>query len=158
MITGNKDLDNILELAEAILAVPDGAQYSEAVAKAKVNAVEKTLRLTKYYREQGFMSELVHTIFEKKMKMIQEAGTVKDLEEIAKPATPRYNGNGFSVSPFAVPEEELIMWSLTSLKGPLVPAGQKRYVELFKQTFGVDPFFATYEVMESYRGGEVTSC
>lgn len=158
MITGNKEIDNIMELAESILSLPDGKPYSEALAKAKVNAVGKTLRLTKFYREQGYMSELVYAIFEKKMKMIQEAGTVKELEEIAKPAKPHYNGNGFTISPFSVPEEEMILWSLTSFNGPLIPEAHQRYMELFEQIFGVDPFHATDETMERYRRGEVKSC
>lgn len=40
---------------------------------------------------------------------------------------------GFIPDAYSVPEEELICWSETSLKGPLTAEGFQRYMELFKQ-------------------------
>ena len=36
-------------------------------------------------------------------------------------------------SPYAVEEEELLLWSLTSLQGPLRDEGYRRYRELFEK-------------------------
>lgn len=43
------------------------------------------------------------------------------------------------------------MWSLTSLKAPLVSAGMKRYMELFQQVFGVDIYNCTDEQLDEAR-------
>ena len=76
MITGDKKLDNIMEIAEAVFACPEAGKYTKSVEEAKYEAIRKTLKTTQYYREHGFMSELVHTIFTKKMEMIKNANTV----------------------------------------------------------------------------------
>jgi len=138
MITGDKNTDRIMEIAEAVFAYPEPSQYSEAVCNAKVEALRKLLKDTEYYREHGFLSELVHTVFTKKLKLIKDAETVKELHDIEKACVPRFNGNDFNAGEYHIPEEELILWSLTSLKGPLVDAGMKRFTMLFKQVFGID--------------------
>ena len=115
MITGDKKLDNIMEIAEAVFACPEAGKYTKSVEEAKYEAIRKTLKTTQYYREHGFMSELVHTIFTKKLEMIKKANTVKDLKEIEKGSLPHFNGNSFMTGPYHIPEEEMILWSLTSL-------------------------------------------
>ena len=49
-----------------------------------------------------------------------------------------------------------ILWSLTSLKGPLIPQGLKRYMDLFKQVFGVDPNTCTDEDLRCIHLGEAS--
>lgn len=93
MITGNKELDNIMEIAEAVFACPEAGKYTKSVEEAKYEAIQKALKTTQYYREHGFMSELVHAVFTKKMEMIKNANTVKDLKEIEKGSLPHFNGN-----------------------------------------------------------------
>lgn len=151
MITGDKEIDNIMELAGAILVFPDPARYSPAVVKAKHEAIEKALVCTRHYRECGIMSELVHAVYRKKMEMIQNADTVADLKAIEKGCIPHFNGNQFLPGPFHIPEEELIMWSLTSLKAPLASAGFARYMELFEQVFGTDVRNCSSEQMDAAR-------
>lgn len=151
MITGDKNIDNIMELAEAVFVCPDPSKYSQAVVDAKYEAIRKTLACTKQYREKGIMSELVHAACMKKLKMIKEADTAKDLKAIEKGCIPRFNGNQFSPGPYHIPEEELILWSLTSLKAPLVSAGLNRYMDLFKQIFGVDIHHCTAEDLDNAR-------
>ena len=48
--------------------------------------------------------------------------------------------NEFITSKYCIPEEEMIMWSCTSLKAPLNEAGFKRYMQLFKEVFGFLPW------------------
>lgn len=150
MITGDKNFDNIMELAEAVFACPDPTRYSQTVVDAKYEAIRKTLSCTKQYREHGFISELVHAVFTKKLKMIKEADTVKDLKAIEKGCIPHFDGNQFVTGPYHIPEEEMIMWSITSLKAPLSSVGLKRYEELFKQIFGVPIYFCTPDDIERY--------
>ena len=66
----------------------------------------------------------------------------------------RYSNNDFRRR--HIPEEEMILWSLTSLKGPLIPQGLKRYMDLFKQVFGVDPGTCTDEELRSIHLGEAS--
>ena len=156
MITGNKELDNIMEIAEAVFACPEAGKYTKSVEEAKYEAIQKVLKTTQCYREHGFMSELVHAVFTKKMEMIKNANTVKDLKEIEKGSLPHFNGNSFMTGPFHIPEEEMILWSLTSLKGPWIPQGLKRYMDLFKQVFGVDPSTCTDEELRRIHLGEAS--
>jgi len=151
MITGDKNIDNIMELAEAVFVCPDPSKYSQAVVDAKYEAIRKTLTCTKHYREHGIMSELVHAVFMKKLKMIKEADTVNELKAIERGCIPSFNGNQFFPGPYHIPEEELILWSLTSLKAPLVSAGLRRYTDLFEQIFGVDIHHCTAEDLDNAR-------
>ena len=67
-------------------------------------------------------------------RLIMKAKTKAELEEIIKPSTPRYSGGAFYPGSFYhVEEEELILWSRTSLKAPLIPQEYKRYQELFEK-------------------------
>ena len=63
-----------------------------------------------------------------------KAKTKAELEEIVKPSRPRYSGGIFYPGNlYHVEEEELILWSKTSLKVPLIPQGYVRYQELFEK-------------------------
>lgn len=67
--------------------------------------------------------------------MILKANSKSEVQKILKPSTPRYiAGKAVPVeSPYYVEEEELILWSRTSLRGPLNDAGYIRYRELFEK-------------------------
>ncbi len=67
--------------------------------------------------------------------MIMKAETEKAMKEILKPSTPYYSAGKMMPkdSPYYVEEEELMLWSRTSFRGPLIDAGQNRYMELFKK-------------------------
>ena len=54
--------------------------------------------------------------------------------EAEKLAT-NFNGNRFTPDKYSIPEEELIAWSETSLKGPLPPEAFNRCRELFNAIF-----------------------
>ncbi len=86
------------------------------------------------YEKEGFLPELVETVFCKKADFIMMAKTKTELEEIVKPSIPRYSGGNFYPgNSYHVEEDELILWSKTSLKAPLIPQGYKRYQELFEK-------------------------
>ena len=127
-----------MDWAEGLMALPDADVLPEPVLKAKVAAIKDSIALAREYRRANIRSDLVRIVLHKRFKLIRAADKVGDLREIAAPPKPHFNGNRVIPGRFDVPEEEMILWSITSLKGPLVPAGFDRYMELFRQVFGVD--------------------
>lgn len=158
MITDDREIDDILEFIEAVCACPDPGEYAPAVEDAKYEAILKILSTTSFYRQHGIRNELVHTIFHQKVAMIRKASTVKEIKAIEKGSIPRFNGNRFVTGQYHIPEEELVLWSLTSLKGPLIAQGFDRYLEVFKQVFGFSPEDYSDEAMEAFRRREAAKC
>lgn len=100
----------------------------------KLKAMLRLLNTCRYYSSEGFLPELVTTICTKKSRYIAEAKSKTAIDEILKPASIRFNGcEVVSASEYSVPEEELIIWSITSLQAPLNTRGQRRYMKLFRQ-------------------------
>lgn len=132
------EFDMIMEIADSISVFAEMEHRTQAVQRAAGEAIESSLKLVRFFRNQGIRSDVVHVVYEKRMAQIRAAKTVAELNEIAKPAKPHYTGNGFSTGAYDVPEEEMIFWSLASLKAPLNHEASERYLDLFKQTFGFD--------------------
>ena len=132
------EIDMIMEIADSICVFAEMEHHSQAVQRAAGEAIESSLKLVRFFRNQGIRSDVVHVVYEKRMAQIRVAKTVAELNEIAKPAKPHYTGNGFATGAYDVPEEEMIFWSLASLKAPLNHEASERYLNLFKQTFGFD--------------------
>ena len=158
MITGDREIDDIMEFTEALCSLPEPGKYAPAMENARYKTVLNVLRTTRFYRQHGFMSELVRTIFRRKIEMLQKAGTVKEIKDIEKGSIPHFNGNRFVTGQYHIPEEELILWSLTSMKGPLLAQGLDRYLEVFKQVFGFAPEDYSDEAMEEFRRREAARC
>ena len=137
--SGSAEIDRIMEFAQAACMMPDPQNESKSLSDARVKAAQTTLQRAALYRKEGIRNDLVHMVVEKRLKLIAEAATVKEIKEIEKEPRPHYTGNGFVTGKFSVPEEEMIIWSLTSLKAPLIPAGFDRCGALFKQVFGAVP-------------------
>lgn len=92
------------------------------------------------YREHGFSSELVLAVLEKKLELIKKASTVKECETIQQPSAPQYHKypGKFETDDTWVAEEELIQWTLASLRAPLPPIAIKRYLDLSQQVLGIN--------------------
>lgn len=110
---------------------------SRTVKLAALQALESVRVLVKEYIQDSFMFVLVLAIMEKKCRMIVEASTKAELQEIIKPSVPTWNYGGFLTGPYHVLEEEAIMWSKASLVAPLNDDGVKRYREVFSKLFPV---------------------
>lgn len=122
------------EYAKRIAELMMDEKITEDLFSIRFEALRRLRSMVSLYEEEGFLPELVETIFCKKAEMIGHAISKSTLEEILKPSTPIYYGGKFSPQgEFYVEEEELILWSRTSLRGPLIPEGQKRFEELFKK-------------------------
>ena len=123
-----------LEYSRYIMELLMNDELNEKLRSRRFDALRKMRGITAQYEEEGFLPELVETIFCKKADFIMKAKPKTELEEIAKPSIPRYSGGAFYPGSFYhVEEEELILWSKTSLKAPLILQGYKRYQELFKK-------------------------
>ena len=105
----------------------------ERVKKLRLGAVSELQRYLHYYRQLGYMPKLLYAIADKKCRMIASATTKAEMQKLVRPNCPHYDGAGFIPDAYSVPEEELICWSETSLKGPLTAESFQRYMELFKQ-------------------------
>jgi hypothetical protein len=134
------DLNCILTVTEAISGLLCDENLTDQIRSRKFDAVMQAERLNRYYQRENIDSSLIRTIFEKRMDMIRKATTVAELERITHPKAPHYSGNGFRpANEYAIPEEEMIGWSITSLKAPLNRAAFERYMELFCQIYGALP-------------------
>ena len=156
MMTGDNLNDYALEVFLAASVIPEPGTCPDTVRAAKLEAVSKVLQRISFYRSRGFLPHLIHCVFAKKMKMISEATTVKDLRVVSDVPKPHYNGNRVIPSDFSVPEEEIMIWSLTSELGPLNDAGFRRYMELFEELFGIDEETLVKEALAGSLGDEVT--
>lgn len=156
MMTGDNLNDYALEVFLAASVIPEPGTCPDTVRAAKLEAVSKVLQRISFYRSRGFLPYLIHCVFAKKMKMISEATTVKDLRAVSDVPKPHYNGNRVIPSDFSVPEEEIMIWSLTSELGPLNDAGFRRYMELFEELFGIDEETLVKEALSGSLGEEVT--
>lgn len=114
----------------------------DKLVNEKMAALLQLSALIKAYQKEYFHETLVQAILDKKTAHICEATTKADIKEILSIPKIRYNGNKIvPVGKYHIPEEELIIWSNTSLKAPLVSHGFERMMELFAQIFpGVNLF------------------
>lgn len=156
IMTGDNLNDYALEVFLAASVIPEPGTCPDTVRAAKLEAVSKVLQRISYYRSRGFLPHLIHCVFAKKMKMISEATTVKELRAVSDVPKPHYNGNRGIPSDFSVPEEEIMIWSLTTELGPLNDAGFRRYMELFEELFGIDEETLMKEPLAGSLGEEVT--
>lgn len=79
----------------------------------RVEALVKLYRRAEFYLKQGFLESIVCEFHRKKVEMIMQAETKGEITEILKLSKPHFDGKKFVyTSPYAVEEEELLLWSL----------------------------------------------
>ena len=110
----------------------------EKILDAKYIALKRVHGMLNWYEKEGYDEKILDSIMAKKAKMILKATTMEDIREITMPPKPRYDGRKWYTSPNSVPEEEMILWSITSLKAgrPLKHEAVERYMKLFKDFYG----------------------
>ena len=126
----NADIILIPYFAEVIIG-----DKPEMVQALQFTALRQLQARLHYYEKRGYSEKLINAIAEKKAEMIMRATTKTEMEKVLHAPSPHYTGGGFVADQYCVPEEELIGWSETSLRGPLISVGLKRYMELFKMIF-----------------------
>ena len=96
------EFDMIMEIADSISVFAELGHRSQAFQRAAAEAIESSLKLVRFFRNQGIRSDVVHVVYEKRMAQIRAASTVAELNEIAKPAKPHFTGNGFITGPYEI--------------------------------------------------------
>lgn len=104
---------------------------NDTLEEERIKTLQKIFQRAWYYQERGMLEEIISGFVQKKTAMLQKAKTKGELQEISKLPKPVYNGNGFTPGKYDTEEEELLVWSLTSLQAPLNNQAYKRYKELF---------------------------
>ncbi len=140
MLNYSNELDRLLMIAEAICEVPGLNEGSDKLRAEKAAALNTAAGTAMRYLREGIRADLVKTVFMKKAQLLATAATVAELHEIMHAPCPHYTGGAFISGRYDIPEEELILWSLTSLKGPLVSAAFERYMLLFRQIMTQAPY------------------
>lgn len=105
----------------------------DKVRELRFNAIKKLQSRLAFYRERGYMEQLLCAIARKKAEMIMKATSKTEMEQIMKIKAPHFDGNKFIADEYSVPEEEMISWSEASLMAPLNSYAFNRYKELFQQ-------------------------
>lgn len=103
----------------------------DRLKKERIQTLQTIFQRAWRYQERGMMEKLIFGFARKKTRMLEKANTKGELQEIGRPPKPVYNGNGFTPGKYDTEEEEMLVWSLTSLKAPLNDPAYKRYEELF---------------------------
>lgn len=125
------------EYAKCMAELMADENMTEKLFCLRFEAMRKLRGIVAGYEKHGFIKELVEAVFCKKAEMIMKASTTADIAKILKPCEPQYSCGAFNVEGnHHVEEEELLLWSYTSLKGPLIPEGQKRFKMLFEKYCG----------------------
>lgn len=112
-------------LAEIVL------KENDTLEEERIKTLQSIFQRAWYYQERGMLEKIILGFVQKKTAMLQKAKTKGELQEISKPPKPVYNGNGFTPGKYDTEEEEMLVWSLTSLQAPLNDPAYKRYEELF---------------------------
>ena len=110
-------------------------EMPDKVRALRFDAIRRLQGQLQFYKDRGFVNKLLCGIAEKRGAMILKATSQTEMERVMNPHAPHYDGAKFVPDPYSVPEEEMIAWSETSLRGPLIEAAQKRYMDLFQQFF-----------------------
>lgn len=123
------------EYAKALTEVVLDTTCSEKEREVRLECLTQIFGRANAYLKKGFLPDVVEAFFVRKMKGLPLVSTKQDMQDFLKVSTPHYFGGKFTVSniPYYSEEEELLLWSETSLRGPLISAGYERYMELFKK-------------------------
>ena len=125
------DLLIIMRIAEVLM----DEESPEKVRELRLKALGGLRGQLEHYKGLGYIERLLNGIAEKRVAMIMKTTTKTEMDRVMMPKAPHYNGAEFITDEYHIPEEELIAWSQASLKGPLVGAGFKRYMQLFREFF-----------------------
>ncbi len=125
---------------EIIIAMLDFDSLGDGpLAISKMSALMALHGIARAYRGECVPEDaILRPIIMKKIEFIKAAETKAQLKEILQPPRVRYFGGEVRpIGPYIIPEEELILWSRTSVKagGPLIAPAANRYRALFRQVF-----------------------
>lgn len=130
----NNDIDYTLVIVPFIAEII-AADMPDKVRELRFNAIMQLQSRLNFYKELGYMKSLLCAIARKRAEMIMRTTSKSEMEKVMSVHCPHYDGNKFVPDQYNVPEEEMISWAETSLRGPLNEIGYRRYAELARQIF-----------------------
>jgi hypothetical protein len=127
----------ILKICSAIKDVTLNEELDNRVNQLRILALRQLEPILKLSFDRfGRENPIVMIICEKKIAFILEARTKNEIDLILSSPKVHYNFNTVVPSnQYVIPEEELLIWSLTSLQAPLNEVGVNRFMELFLEVF-----------------------
>ena len=128
-----RDLPPVDEIIkEAILRNQRNTEIPEKVRLMRDEAFKRVYRHIKMLSGEVFaMPVFFENIADQKCRFIETASTKQAINKIIGFCKPIYDGNEIIAnSPYHVPAEELLIWSVTSLKAPLAPEAAQRMLKL----------------------------
>ena len=113
------------EYAKALAEVVLDTTCSKKEREVRLECLTQIFGRANAYLKKGFLPDVVEAFFVRKMEGLPLVSTKQDMQDFLKVSTPHYFGGKFTVSniPYYSEEEELLLWSETSLRGPLITAG-----------------------------------
>ena len=124
------------EYTEALGTVIFAENISDEVRHLRLSGVNQLKNIADRYTREGMVEKPVAEMWRHKIPFVLTAVSKTEMENILNPSEPRYNYRTFSPkSPYHSEAEELMLWSMTSLRGPLIPEAATRYMELFAKYF-----------------------
>lgn len=126
----------LYEVSKAIATVLLDESINDRTRLLRMEAIRRLPSIMNIYMNEFHNEELITRIFNKKLAFIMEAASKKEIDKIMSPPDIHYDGNKIRpANEYVIPEEELLIWSRTSLMAPLIDAGYRRFEELFKEIF-----------------------
>jgi hypothetical protein len=124
------------EYATALAKVLCEENLSDKVLELRFNGVRRLKGIVEGYAREGILELPLMEIWKHKLPFVLCATSKTTMEEILRPSMPRYLGGKFQQkTEYHSEAEEMILWSFTSLRGPLISEGFNRYIELFNKYF-----------------------
>lgn len=110
------------EYAKALAEVVLDTTCSKKEREVRLECLTQIFGRANAYLKKGFLPDVVEAFFVRKMEGLPLVSTKQDMQDFLKVSTPHYFGGKFTVSniPYYSEEEELLLWSETSLRGPLI--------------------------------------
>ena len=124
--------DHVLIVVSYFAEVLADDTITDKVAMLRLAALRKLMGQLYRYKERGFAESLLCVVAKKKGEFILGTSSKTEMERMLVPRAPHFDGNRFVPDKYSIPEEELMAWSETSLKGPLAAEAFDRFCELFK--------------------------
>lgn len=137
-------VDEIIQ--EAILRNRKNTEVPEKIRMMRDEAFKQVYRHIKMLSSEiSAMPVFFENIADQKCRFVEKATTKQVINEIMDFSKPIYNGNEIIAnSPYHVPAEELLIWSATSLKAPLIPEAVQRMLKLMAALMP-DEFYAAFK-------------
>ncbi|HIT87123.1 MAG TPA: hypothetical protein IAB62_05095 [Candidatus Coprocola pullicola] len=151
MDTFYKELEDII--FDEMTMIYEDTSFSHSIGEIRFFALSDLCNVMKRYCSYGFTNQLLIPICIKKIDFIKKAVSKAEIKRILSFEKPVYYGNQFVGSTYHIPEEELMMLSLTSLEAPLTERGYKRMEELFALWYGKKIEEAERDIRNNLRKG-----